>query len=134
MNESLAWLSQALSDRSAADGFIGDTDSTRWCHAVAKYQQTVEKAIKAIVVALREVGVRTKSIGYTHPIEPFVSILVRLPRAAGTRDITSHLSRLLDESTRASINSLEVLIPRQPPPGQPHHKNTEYPFQDSQNQ
>jgi len=133
VDESRAWLQQALSDRSAAERF-DDADSTQRCHAIAKYQQTVEKAVKAIVVALREVGVRTTSIGYTHPIECFVSVLVHLPHGAGHRDIASHLSRLLDESTRASIYSLEELIPRRPPPGQPHRKNTEYPFQDARNQ
>ena len=134
MDEPLAWLQQAFSDRTAAEHFVAGENATEWCHAVAKFQQTVEKAIKAIVAALRDSGVGTKRIGYKHPIEPFVSMLVRLPRDAGNHGIISHLSRLLDQSTRASIHSLEDLIPRQPPRGQPHRRNTEYPFQDSANQ
>jgi hypothetical protein len=132
VDEPEAWMGQAMADRAAAERLLDGASSEGWCHAIAKYQQSVEKAVKAIVVALRDRGVE-KSVGYKHPIEPFVSMLIRLPRAAENRDITSHLSRLLDPSTRAAIHSLEVLIPRKPPPGQPHRRNTEYPFQDPQN-
>ena len=134
MDEPVAWLQQAISDRAAAERLWDDANSAEWCHVVAKHQQTVEKAIKAIVAALRDRGVLGVTIGYQHPVEPFVSALIRLRRTAGNRDITSHLSRLLDQSTRASIHALEDLIPRQPPRGQPHRRNTEYPFQDSANQ
>jgi hypothetical protein len=133
VDESRAWLQQALSDRSAAERFAGSEDSGQWCHAVAKYQQSVEKAIKAIVVAARDLGVSTQ-IGYGHSVQPFVTMLLWFPRGGDNRDIAAKLRRLLDENTRSAIDSLERLIPRRPPPGQPHRKNTEYPFQDTHNQ
>lgn len=131
MDESLAWLQQALSDRLAAERFVGGEDSTQWCHAIAKYQQTVEKAVKAIVAALRDRGVLNVEIGYRHEVERFVSALVRLPRTGTSTEIAGHLSRLLDQNTRAAIHSLEALIPKQPSQGELHRRNTEYPFQDS---
>jgi hypothetical protein len=129
VDESRAWLEQALSDHAAGERFVAGDDDTQWCHAVAKYQQTVEKSIKAVAVAVREIGISTPKIGYTHSVKRLVSALVRPPRDRGNLGIASHLSRLLDHNTRASINSLESLIPQQPPVGQPHHKNTEYPFE-----
>jgi hypothetical protein len=130
VDESYAWLQQALSDRAAGERLSGGKDGAEWCHAIAKYQQTVEKAIKAIVVALRNRGILHVTIGYTHPVEPLVSTLVRLPRNPGNRDIANHLSRSLDTNTRTAIRSLETLTPKRPAPGQPHRRNTEYPFQD----
>ena len=134
MDESVAWLQQAVSDRAAAERLWDGANSAGWCHVIAKHQQTVEKAIKAVVAALRDRGVQTKNIGYEHPSEPYVSLLIRLRRTPGTRAITSHLSRLFDEETRASIRALDALVPRRPPPGEPHRRNTEYPFQDPANQ
>jgi HEPN domain len=137
VDESLAWLKQALSDRAAGERLVRG-GSMQWCHAVAKYQQTVEKAIKAIVVAVREAGIMTTRVGYGHSVEnfvssPFVSSLLRRPRNPGNRDIARHLSGLLDQNTRHSIHSLESLIPRQPLAGQLHRKNTEYPFEHTLN-
>ena len=134
MDEPVAWLQQAISERAAADRLLGGANGAEWCHVIAKYQQTVEKAIKAMVAALRDHGVLSVTIGYQHPVEPFVSMLIRLRRDAGNRGITSHLRRLLDHNTRDSIRSLDALVPRRPPPGEPHRRNTEYPFQDSASQ
>jgi HEPN domain-containing protein len=124
VDEAYAWLQQALSDRAAAERLSGDENGVQWCHAIAKYQQTVEKAVKAIVVALHI------SVGYQHGVGHFVDVLIRLPRRPGNRDIANNLSRWLDTNTRTAIRSLDILAPRRPAPGQPHQRNTEYPFQD----
>ena len=126
MDESLVWLKQALSDRAAGEHLVRD-GSTLWCHAIAKYQQTVEKAIKAIVVAVREARIMATRVGYGHSVENFVrphfvSSLRRRPHNPVNLDIARHLSGLLDENTRASIHSLENLIPRQPLAGELHRK------------
>lgn len=127
MDESRAWLEQAKSDRAAAERFCGDKDDTQWCHAIAKCQQAVEKAVKAIVAAAPRVGISTKKIGYDHTVKHFVSGLIHSPRGK-KNSIVNRLSILFNEETRASIDSLEELIPKQPPPGTPHRRNTEYPF------
>jgi hypothetical protein len=137
VDESHAWLEQAISDRSAAELLADGEDVGRWCHAIAKYQQAVEKAVKAIVAALREGRMSFNEIGYRHEVQPFVRILThvpRAPRARGRPDIAGHLSRLLDQRTRDSIRELEALIPKQPPRGELHRRNTEYPFQDARSQ
>jgi hypothetical protein len=134
VDESRAWLEQALSDRSTAELLAAGEDVGRWCHAIAKYQQAVEKAVKAIVVALREARMSFNEIGYRHEVQPFVRILTHVPRARGRPDIAGHLSRLLDQRTRDSIRELEALIPKQPPRGELHRRNTEYPFQATRSQ
>ena len=124
MDESVAWLQQAISDRAAAERLNGDENGAEWCHAIAKYQQTVEKAVKAIVAALHI------SVGYQHGVGNLVDVLIRLPRGAGNRDIANNLSRRFDTNTRRAIRSLDILRAKRPAPGQPHRRNTEYPFQD----
>jgi hypothetical protein len=131
-DESIAWLEQSSADRLAAEKFLADSSGKSRCHAIAKWQQTVEKAIKAVIAALREVGVLAIEIGYRHEVERFISVLLRLPRAADNKTIQQHLRGLLDESTRSGIRSLDALAPHRPAPGQPPGRNTEYPFRDPQ--
>ena len=57
MDESTAWIYQANADRETAERFIADEKDAGRCHAIAKWQQTVEKAVKAIVCALHEAGI-----------------------------------------------------------------------------
>ncbi len=56
MDEPTAWLYQAMADRQAAERFVADEVGTGRCHAIAKWQQTVEKAVKALVSALHDAG------------------------------------------------------------------------------
>jgi hypothetical protein len=131
--ESLAWLRQAVADRKAAEREYTANGGTHvWCHAVAKYQQTVEKAIKAVIAALRESGFRYgPPIGFTHGVERHVRWLVRLPRAIDSESVRRHLIRLFDSKTRSAIWRLEGLAPKAPAAGAPLPRNTEYPFHDA---
>jgi hypothetical protein len=133
VDESIAWFEQSAADSLAAGRMLDSKNVGMRCNAIAKWQQTVEKAVKAIVAALREVGVLTIEIGYRHEVERFIGVLLRLPRAQGNKDIQQHLRGLLDPTTRADIRSLDALAPRRPPPGQPPRRNTEYPFCDAKN-
>ena len=134
VDESLAWLQQAFADRTAAERFNADNEGKTRCHALAKWQQTVEKAIKAVVAALRQAGVLHIEIGYRHEVERFMSVLLRLPHAEDNRAVQQHLKRLLDENTRAGIRSLDALVPQRPGPGERPRRNTEYPFQNPEGQ
>lgn len=121
-------------DWKAAEQFAAVQEAAVRCHAIAKWQQGVEKAIKALVAALRESGVLNIQIGYRHEVARFISVLIRLPRAAGNRTIQHHLHGLLDQNNRAAIKDLDALAPRRPPPGERPRRNTEYPFVDTNGQ
>ncbi len=135
MDESLAWLLQANSDREAAEREYRttvDAGSDVWCHAIAKYQQAVEKAVKAMVAALHEAGFwRGPPIGFVHEVARHMRFLVRLPRRTQLEPVRRQIMRVLDATTRATIQSLEQLIPQAPAANQPLRRNTEYPFHDA---
>ena len=135
MDESTAWISQAVADQAAAERERAGAVRSKvpvWCHAVAKYQQAVEKSIKAIVVALRECGVRgVHPVGYDHRVQNHLRLLRRLPGGGAGRSIQRKLRDFLNAPTRRDIHRLESLAPRAPTPGDPHPRNTEYPFNDA---
>ena len=56
MKQSDAWLVQAAADMSAGEKLFQQDDPTSYCQAIAKYQQTVEKPIKAMVAAVNDLG------------------------------------------------------------------------------
>lgn len=87
MDETEAWLSQALSDRHAAERFLADKEGIGRCHAIAKWQQTVEKSVKAMVCALSDAGIVGINVRARHEVTPYVGMLTRLPRAAGNKPI-----------------------------------------------
>jgi len=122
----MAWLLQASADRSAAERLVADEEGTGSCHAIAKWQQTVEKAVKALVSALREARVFGTGVRARHEVERYVDALLRLPRGEGNRTIQKLLYGLLDQNTRTAIKALDSLAPTMPP-----RRNTEYPFLDA---
>src|SRR5207248_4102389 len=128
VDEFMAWLLQARADREAAELLAGGEVRHGRCHAIAKWQQTVEKAIKAIVACLRDAGVLHIEIGYKHGVERFVSVLIRLPHARDNRTIQQQLHGFLDQATRSGLRALDALVPRRPAPGDGPQRNTEYPF------
>jgi hypothetical protein len=133
VDESHAWLQQALADREAAEreqAAAKAASNKVWCHAVAKYQQAVEKAAKAMVAGLAKAKIINARIGYKHEVEKWVKVLVRLPARPGSTSIQRHLNRLFDSATRNELRSLESLIPKASPDGRPR-RNTEYPFHDA---
>lgn len=129
MDEPTAWLYQATADRQAAERFVADEAGTGRCHAIAKWQQTVEKAIKALVSTLHVAGILRSGVRSKHDVERYVDMLRRLPRADGNRTIQHRLHGLLDQKTREGIRALDGLAPQMPP-----LRNTEYPFQDADGQ
>lgn len=131
MSERRAWLRQAQNDRQSAEQVLELGDSSTFCHTIAKSQQAVEKSIKGLVAALRDLRGIGVEIGWAHSVEWFMRVLTRLPRSNGAnQDIQARLRALFDETTRGSIRALERFAPRRPPPGMPPGRNTEYPFFD----
>lgn len=123
MDEPTAWLYQARADWLAAERFVADEVGTGRCHAIAKWQQTVEKAVKALMSALQHAGILNAGFRHRHEVERYIGMLIRLPRAEGNRTIQQLLSGVLDKNTRAGIKTLDGLAPQFPP-----RRNTEYPF------
>jgi HEPN domain len=126
---SVAWLQQSIADRAAGELLVSSKRTEMYCHAIAKWQQAVEKAIKAVIAALRDAGVLAIEIGYRHEVARFISVLLRLPHGRENKTIQQHLRGLFNEHTRANIRNLDELAPHRPAPGQPPQRNTEYPFQ-----
>jgi hypothetical protein len=129
VDEPTAWLHQARADRQAAESFLKSDEGSGRCHAIATWQQTVEKAVKALVSALHDARILGAGIRPRHEVERYVDALIRLPRAAGNRTIQQLLHGLLDQKTRPGIKALDVLAPQLPARG-----NTEYPFLDAKGQ
>jgi HEPN domain-containing protein len=133
VDEPLAWLRQSRSDRDLADWIISNRSTlvagSIHCHAIAKWQQAVEKAVKAIIAALQAANVLHIAIGYGHGVERFMRVLIRLPRSRQLGSIQQHLRVVFDENTRGSSRALEALAPRRPSGEGSPARNTEYPFQ-----
>jgi len=132
MDESAAWIAQAKADFAAAERegqLAGRLKEPVWCHAIAKYQQAVEKFIKAIVAALRDCGVRgMHPIGHDHRVQNHLRLLRKLPGRGAGPLIQRKLNEFLNAATKNSISKLEKLAQRWPAPGSPYLRNTEYPF------
>jgi hypothetical protein len=133
MPDSLAalWVSQADSDRHAASRVYDPSEDRTFCQAIAKYQQTVEKSIKAIAAAVNDAGVATiaPSHYYNHDVDRLISALRHLPRPKDRREIVGLISGLLNEWLRLEIKALSDLAPKRPSPGALHLRNSEYPYE-----
>ena len=99
MDESIAWLQQAIADRKAVELFAANAEGWTRCHVLAKCQQTVEKAIKAIIAALRHAGILHIEIGYRHEVERFLTVLIRTRRTAGPFNDTCNRSSIRTRAT-----------------------------------
>jgi len=121
------WLTQSASDHWAAKRLLDPDDSQSFCHAVAKSQQSVEKTVKAIVFASRQIGI-TINFSYSHNLDAVIQGFNRAPRKKHKRtDVLNRICGLLGDP---QIRVLSALAPERPPPGSHWKRNTEYPFQD----
>ena len=123
------WLNQAHSDLDAARRLFDTDDDSSFCQAISKYQQVVEKSVKAMAAAVRDAGISPINTGFAHEVEKIVSALVFLPRGKAPTDIRNRISGLLHEGHRSEIRALCALAPKRPGPGELARRNTEYPFQ-----
>ncbi|MGB7160911.1 MAG: hypothetical protein WBD40_22810 [Tepidisphaeraceae bacterium] len=123
------WISQADSDRFAAERVLDPAQHRTYCQTIAKYQQVVEKSIKSIAAGYRDRLLLSVPIGYSHDVARIASALRRPARPQDPADIQHHVNRLLTEHVVNEIKALDGLAPRRPPPGGLHARNTEYPFE-----
>lgn len=130
MNEPRAWLFQAKSDFQVGSRVLDAADRSTFCHSIAKFQQTVEKSIKALICSLVDAGMLSMRVGYAHDVERFMTVLIRMRRPPGEKSIPAAIRKLLEPNIRADIRAIDRLAPRRAGPGQLPARNTEYPFQD----
>jgi len=123
------WISQAHSDLYCAKRVYDQKDHRSYCQTLAKYQQTVEKSVKAVFAAARDKGLIGAPIGYSHNVEKLISVLGRLPRVRDNRSVQARINALLHDHNRNEIMLLCALAPRKPVPGGIHVRNTEYPYE-----
>ncbi|MCP4247291.1 MAG: HEPN domain-containing protein [bacterium] len=125
-----AWLRQVASDYAAARRVFDSANQATFCHTIGKYQQVVEKAVKALLAAMREQGVLDVRTPRAHNVDGLIAALIRLPRRrAERRELQNQVLALLNEFRRGEIHALGALAPRWPGPGELFPRNTEYPFQ-----
>lgn len=129
MRHSTAWMRQAESDLQAGIKLDIPNKPSTFCHALSKYQQAVEKAVKAVASVLQHGGVFSTGPGNKHPVAPLFSAILKIPRSDDNRDLMQKLDLVFSGSRRKELSALDALAPVYPAPGTLHARNHEYPFQ-----
>lgn len=91
----------------------------------SKFQQVVEKSIKAMVAALIESGVNVVNIGSDHYPQKQIDALLLIKRAV-RQELLSHIHTIFSGHRLGEIRALCLLAPSLPP-----RRKTEYPYPDS---
>jgi hypothetical protein len=123
------WFRQATSDFHCGELIRATNDITLRCHAIAKYQQCMEKAVKGVVRSLNESKVTQEQPSMRHDLDHEMDILKRLPVSAKTppNSPVGRIKRHLDARMRSDLQRCMSIAPTRPVEGvQP--RNTEYPF------
>jgi hypothetical protein len=124
-------LLQAESDRLCAQKVWDLRDHRLFCQLIAKYQQMVEKSVKAVLASIKDFGIiGLPNMGYSHDLAKLIDSLSRLPKSHSTQDIQQKVDGLLTHYHRHEIAAISQLAPKRPStPGELHRLNTEYPFE-----
>lgn len=125
------WFRQATSDLACAERLRSESNEEVYCHIIAKYQQTVEKSLKAIAATATDADMADIKIKYNHEVQYCIESLLRLKKPKENSEIQNRIRGVLDEFRRGEIAALMALAPKQPTAGQYAMRNTEYPFQNS---
>jgi hypothetical protein len=131
MTQSSAWLLQIHSDSIAAKRVLRHNDPSTFCQAVAKYQQVVEKSIKAMVAVVLELGIEFTTINSNHKPYKEMQALTNLARVIDSGSV-EFIRNTFTVTRQADIEELCDLAPNYPEPGKPFLRNTEYPYNDAQ--
>ncbi len=133
MKQSEAWRLQMRSDFAVAE-ILYDRIKTNTksgaslrCQAMAKYQQTAEKCVKALVATIKDNGVSINSITKSHVPDRQITALI-LAYSLLDDPTTKRLKRILSDKRRRQIEDLCKLAPKLAGAGKPLPRNTEYPF------
>ncbi len=125
-------LSQAHSDLCASVRVLVPADASTYCQAIAKYQQAVEKSIKALGAALDSSGLMKMEIAhyYRHDVTKMVGA-ISTRTMSGTNPSLHAIRSTLNSQTINMITKLCALAPSRSKQEVLGARNTEYPFQTS---
>lgn len=126
MKESEAWIVQVKSDFATAEMLFVETQAHLYCQAIAKYQQVVEKSVKAMVASVKDAGVPINPVTRSHSLIREIQSLKFLRRADNAS--IEAIARLFAQY-QSAIEDVSRLAPAWPQPGQLFPRNTEYPFE-----
>ncbi len=133
-----AWLEQAESDmrvatilknKIEADASGFESHFYLYCQIIAKCQQVVEKAIKAIIAELDYRRLVPFTIGFTHTVDPIINRILIAP--ARHKDSLQPIQATL-KNNLPDIRAVMELAPHGRA-GAQNPKNTEYPYSNSSN-
>jgi len=125
MKQSAAWVVQFRSDFAAAELLLQKADATTYCQAISKYQQTVEKSVKAMVAAVNDLG-SDLTVTASHLPVTEIDSLLQLRRVIDNVSV-DRLAQIFRQH-RLAVEGLCKLAPKWPEDGQSFARNTEYPF------
>lgn len=125
MKQSAAWIVQVESDFAAAEMLLVKTNATTYCEAISKYQQTVEKSVKAMAAAVNDLG-SDLTVTASHLPVSEIDGLLRLRRVIDNASV-NRLAKIFNQH-RTAVEDLCRLAPRWPDDGESFARNTEYPF------
>jgi HEPN domain-containing protein len=123
-----AWIRQAASDFRSAEYSVGIQDA---CQAIAKYQQVVEKSVKAIAEGFYDRKLSSGPMRAGHDVDRLISTLLSVRLRKSNVKLAQRITGLFNEPRRDQIRSICRLAPNRPAAGQLQARNTEYPFQNS---
>jgi hypothetical protein len=123
-------MQQAESDYRTAQRVDNDADARTRCQAISKYQQCVEKAVKAVLDKLHSEDLVRSGSDRNHKVERYASVLTGFPTTNDSRDLLNQLRHLFTDSVVKQIRLLDSLVPEYPAKGDLAKRNHEYPFQD----
>lgn len=126
-----AWMTQARSDYRAAQRLDNHADPTTRCQAVAKFQQCVEKSIKAILDKLHLAAVVAQGSDSRHPVARYAQTFALAPRDKNNRNLLNQLSATFTASVIDGVKLLDSFVPVYQKPPTPQRRNHEYPYQDA---
>jgi HEPN domain-containing protein len=126
-----AWMRQAESDHRAARRVDDQANPAMRCQAISKYQQCVEKSVKAVLDKLHAAGLIRAGSDRGHKVARYISVLTRFPTTQDSQDLLKQMQRLFTPAVVEQIKLLDLLVPEYPSAGALARRNHEYPFQDA---
>jgi len=126
-----AWMRQAESDLRTAIRVDNAADARTHCQAISKYQQCVEKAMKAVLDKLFAASLIAQGSDHRHRVARYAAVLSGFPATRDNRQLLNQLRRLFTQSVLEQVAFLDSLVPAYPTGGALAGRNHEYPFQDA---
>ena|SRR5688500_2225198 len=124
-----AWMQQAESDYRAAQRVDNDANARTRCQAISKYQQCVEKSVKAVLDRLHAAGISNQRSDRGHAVARYAAGFRNIPRTRDTSGLLNQLARLFTDAIVEQVVLLDSLVPEYPVRGALAARNHEYPFQ-----